>query len=390
MEIAAKKFVAPAGMKSVLIAALGIGVAAFVIGLRFQPERAWANFLLEYYFWLCIALAGIFFVALQYITGSMWSVPLRRIAECFVAYLPAALVLFPLLLRGTPILYEWTHHETIAADPILSLKTAYLNKTFFVVRNVFLLVISLGVGGWMMFNSVKQDRSGDPRFTKLNVRLAAPFILVFAWAFSFVSIDLMMSLAPHWYSTIFGVYCWADLFVSGVATLTLVVVGLKRLGYLQDIVNENHLHDLGKLLFAFLVFWGYIGFSQFMLIWYANLPEETLYFMQRLTPGWKTITLALIPVKFVIPFFLLVSRTAKRNAKLLTVGAVWLLAAQWFDIYWLVFPTFFSTPHFGWLEIGMLLGFTALFLLCVTHLMSRVSLVAIKDPYFHEGVHHHQ
>lgn len=367
---------------------LGVGVLTFLTGLSLDPQRAWANFLLEYYFWLCVALAGIFFVALQHITGSIWSVPLRRIPEAFVAYLPAAFLLFFVLLIGAPRLYEWMHHDL--HDPLLALKSSYLNKPFFIVRQLLLLGVSFAVGLWLTRNSLQQDRTGDPRLTKRNVAISAPFLLFFAWAFSFVSIDLMMSLAPHWFSTIFGVYCWTILFISGIAMITMIVLGLRRSGHLKEVISKNHLHDLGKLLFAFLVFWGYIGFSQFMLIWYANLPEETVYYLTRLKEGWKTVSIALIFVKFVIPFFLLVSRSAKRNPKLLLLGAVWLFAAQWLDVYWLVFPTFFTEPIFGWMEIGMFVGFASIFLLCIGNFLSRVPLVPAKDPFLHEGLHHHQ
>ncbi len=369
---------------------VGLGLLSFLIALKTQPERAWANFLLEYFFWLCISLAGVFFAALQHITGSYWSTTVRRVAESFIAYLPISLVLFFVLLFGTHHLYEWTHAEEVAKDVILSSKSVYLNLPFFVIRQLALYVFVLVLGGWMVKNSIRQDQNGNVKLTQLNTKIAAPFLLFFAWLFTFAAFDLIMSLSPHWYSTIFGVYCWAGLFYSGLAMITLWTIGLKKKGFLKDYVNENHLHDLGKLMFAFLVFWGYIAFSQFMLIWYANLPEETGYMMIRTQGAWKPVSLILMLGKFVIPFFLIISRPVKRNANFMLFMTLWFLVAQWIDVYWMVFPTFFTEPVFGWVEVGMFLGFLGLFCLSVGKFLSRVSVVAIKDPRLEECLHHHQ
>jgi hypothetical protein len=385
-----KKFEWSGKFKGLWFAFITVGVASFLITLKIQPERAWANFLLEYWFWLCIGLAGVFFTALQYITGSYWSAPLRRVAEVFIAYLPVAVVLFFILLFGIHYLYEWSHAEIVANDPILNGKKIYLNIPFFTLRQILLFVFVGVLGGWIIRNSLRQDANGNIKLTKLNARISAPFILFFGWLFSFAAFDLIMSLSPRWYSTIFGVYCWAGLFYSGLAMITLWVVLLKKKGHLDPFINENHLHDLGKLMFAFLVFWGYIAFSQFMLIWYANLPEETVYMLTRTQGAWKPVSIALMLGKFVIPFFLIICRPAKRNENYLLLMTVWFLGAQWLDVYWMVFPTFFHQPIFGWMEIGIFLGFAGLFCLSVGSFLNRVSVVAIKDPSLIEGVQHHQ
>lgn len=368
----------------------GLGLFTFVIGLLTDHQRVWANYLLGYFFWLCISLAGVFFAALQYITGSMWSVTVRRVAEAFIGYLPVAILLFIVLLFGIHELYEWTHADVVESDPLLSQKKIYLNIPFFVGRSFFLFLLTGGLGGWIFKNSLKQDTAGGALFIKKNVRISAIFILLFAWAFSFVAIDLMMSLSPHWFSTIFGVYCWAGLIYSGLSMITIWAIILRKKGVLKGWVTDDHLHDLGKLMFAFLVFWAYIAFSQYMLIWYANLPEETFYLITRTQGSWKPVSLALMLVKFGIPFFLLVSRPAKRNENWLLFVAIWFLVAQWIDIYWMVFPTFFKVPVFGWMEVGMTAGFVGLFFLSVGWCLSRVNVVAIKDPRVEEALHHHQ
>lgn len=385
-----KKLEVSPKLKGVLSALVVLGVVSFVLMLQSSPVRAWANFLTNYYFWGAIGLSGVFIVALQYITASKWSIPIRRIAESFVVFIPVMAVLFVVLLFGAHHLYEWTHHEAVLHDALLSAKQSYLNLPFFTIRQFALLLLAGVCGFFLLRHSLKQDESRDPRFSKRNSYISAPFILFFGWLFSFASFDLMMSLSPHWFSTIFGIYCWVILFLAGLSTLTIFTIVLRKLGYLQLFINERHLFDLGKLLFAFVIFWAYIGFSQFMLIWYANLPEETFFYMDRLHGGWKYLSVALGVIKFIIPFFMLISQAAKKKENFLLFIAVWLLIVQWIDVYWLVFPTFFKeAPAFGWTEIAMFLSFGSLFLLSVLKLLSRIPVVAKGDPWLEEGIAHH-
>lgn len=390
MTNAPAKFELSGRAKGLFIVLVVIGIISFIVGLNIQPQRAWANFLLDFFFWLSIGLAGIFFSALQFISGARWSVTVRRVSETLTAYLPVALILFLVLLFGLHTLYEWTHHDVVNADPVLSMKKGYLNTPFFIIRMLFLFALCFLMGGKMIRNSLRQDQDGDPRHTISNTRLSAPFLILFAIAFTLVSFDLLMSLSPHWFSTIFGVYCWSGLFTSGLAMMAIWVIFLRKQGVLSSYVTDDHLHDIGKLMFAFLVFWGYIAFCQYMLIWYANLPEETFYFITRTKGEWKSISIALMLVKFVIPFFLLISRPAKRNENWLLFMAFWFLGAQWLDLYWIVFPTFFEVPVFGWMEVGIFMGFTGLFCLSVGYRLTRVNVVAYKDPWLHEALHHHQ
>lgn len=379
------------GITRLLFALLAVaGAVIFLQTLKTDPQRAWVNYLVGYFFWLCIGLSGVFFAALQHLTGSVWSAPVRRIAEVFTAYLPAAVVLFLILLIGAPHLFEWMHKDVMATDALLQLKQSYLNKPFFIVRSLFLFALCFILGGKMICNSFKQDETGDVGLTKMNVKLSAPFLLIFAWAFTFVAVDLIMSLTPHWFSTIFGVYCWAGLFFSGLAMLAQWVIILKRKGVLEGFVNENHLHDLGKLMFAFMVFWSYVAFSQFMLIWYANLPEENFFFVKRVNGPWLVVSQALMVCKFFLPLFMLVSRPAKRSYGFMFFMTFWFFAVQFLDLYWLVFPTFFDKPVFGFQEVAIFLGFGGIFYLLVGMKLSKVNPVAIKDPYLEQALHHHQ
>jgi len=366
-----------------------IGLVTFVVSLNSDAGRAWHGYLLNYFYFFTLSLSGLFFLALQYSVGATWSTPLKRVPEALMGFLPVAFVLLIILFFGVHHLYEWTHSDVVAADPILQGKASYLNMPFFVIRNVLFFIVWIGTGYWFFKNSLEQDRTGSVALTKLNQKIAPPFLVFFGLSLTVASFDLLMSLEPHWFSTIFGVYFFAGLFETGMAITILFVLHLRRKGVFKDVINENHLHDLGKLMFAFCVFWAYIAFSQYMLIWYANLPEETGYLIRRTEGVWIPIALALLIGKFIIPFFLLISRDAKRNAKYLAFVAVWVLAAQWLDCYWIIFPML-GDPVFGWQEIGLFLGFLGLFILSVTWVLQRVAPIPLKDPGLLEGVNYHQ
>ena len=280
-------------------------------------------------------------------------------------------------------------HDVVAADPILLGKSGYLNEKFFLIRNVGAIVLWIVLGRAIVGNSIAQDANGDFRHTAKNRVLSSIFIILFALTFTMQSFDVLMSLDPLWFSTIFGVYCFAGLFYSILASICIITVLLRRKGLLVGIVSENHLHDLGKFMFAFTVFWAYIGFSQFMLIWYANLPEETGYYIRRMQGGWMTVSLFLLFGKFCVPFFALMPRGCKRNdGRLLAIG-IFMLVAQWMDILWMTQPHFFSGPRIGWIEIGTTMGFVGMFVFVVTRFLSKHNIVAIGDPRLAESVHHH-
>ena len=383
----------PSGTLVGSLAALALlGVFIFVIGIGTHPDRVWASFVQNHFFFMSLGVGGLFFAGLHWLTNAMWSAAIRRLSEALTSYLPVALVLTFVLYFGIHQLYPWSHAQHVAGDAVLQGKSGYLNVSFFMIRNV----IALGI--WMLFanklvgNSLAQDRTGAIELTRKNRSLVPAFMILFGISFTVASFDLMMSLDPHWFSTMFGVYCFAGLFYSTLAMTCLITVLLKSSGKLDGIVNENHLHDLGKYMFAFTVFWAYIGFSQFMLIWYANLPEETGYFIRRLDQGWYAVSVFLLVGKFVTPFLLMLPREVKRNSKFLAVMAVFMLLAQWIDVLWLVQPQFFPRgPIVGWIEIGIALGFLGLFGLAVVVFLKRNNVVAIGDPKLAQSVfHHHQ
>lgn len=384
------KFQAPAKLKTISYALVGIGLLTFIVGLMKNQDRLWTSYLVAFFFFSCMGLSGLFWVAMNNIAKAGWSVSIRRYAEATTAFIPAILIGGLILLLGFKTLFPWANEEFIAGHPIVAAKTAYLNTSFFVVR---LFVFALGC---LLFryiivgNSLKQDVSGDPQLTHKNVGPSVAFVLFFSLMFSFFSVDLLMSLLPTWYSTIFGIYTFSGLFQAGMAFLAIVIVLMKRHGYVKGYITEDHQHDVVKYLKGFTIFWAYIAFSQFMLIWYANIPEETEYYIMRAQGGWMGISILLLVFRFIVPFLALLPRGAKRNDIHVLVISTLVLIMQYVDIYWMVYPNFFDGQvTFGFWEIGIFAGFAGIFLLTILSFWTKHSLVPLKDPRMHEAISHH-
>ncbi len=388
------KFKMTSGLQTLLIFLVVIGAASFAFLLKTNADRAWSSFLMNHFYFMSLALGGLFFAAIQWITGAMWSAPVRRVAEAFTAYLPVALIPPVVVCASLAQIYpHWMDSAKVAADPMLAHKAGYLNAKFFTIRNILGFLILLGLGRYLIGNSLKQDTTKSYAQTETNRKVVPIFLILFGILFTMMSFDQLMSLNPHWFSTIFGIYLFAGMYYSTHALLAILTVFLRNRGYLNELVNENHLHDIGKFMFAFTIFWAYIAFSQFMLIWYANLPEETIFFLPRLAPesGWFYISAFLLIGKFFVPFLGLIRRDVKRNERVLVMMGVFMLFAQWIDILWLVQPNFFvEGPKIGLGEIGMFAGFWGLFLLIVFRFLSKNNVVAIGDPRLQDSQHHHQ
>jgi hypothetical protein len=313
----------------------------------------------------------------------VWSTPLRRIFEMF-----SSLILF-LPIFALPVvfsmqdLYEWTHKT----DEILARKAAYLNQPFFMVR------LAIIIGLWIVFyklftgNSLKQDTTQDQSLTAKNVKLSALFIPVMGLSITALSIDFLMSLEPHWFSTIFGVNFFIGSLTAALAVITIAVVLLNENGYLHPGTVRDHYYSLGFGMIAATVFWMYTAFSQGMLIWYANIPEETPWYLHRWDGDWKVITLAQILVHFIIPFFLLVQRKNKRNPNRMLFASVWILFAHLFDLYWVVMPAYRPQgPIIGWNELGFVLLAAGVIITVFHQQTKRKNLVAVGDPKLQRGL----
>lgn len=370
------------------LAALGLG-GSLAIGLGDPAARAqlWHSWLVGALFVLSLALGGLFFVLVQHATQAGWSVVVRRIAENAMATLPFLALLFAPLLFGLGELFHWSHADAVAADPLLRHKAPYLNAPFFVARTAACFAVWSALAIWFGRLSRQQDRSGDHEITRRLRRASAPGLVLFALTVTFAAFDWLMSLDAHWYSTIFGVYFFSGSMVAIFAFMSLLAIAARRAGLLVDIVTAEHMHDLGKLLFAFVAFWAYIGFSQFFLIWYGNLPEETHYFAVRLTGSWRAASIVLALGHFVVPFFVLLPRTIKRHRALLAATAGWLLVMHYLDLYWLVTPGLHPegvAPNV--LDVTALIGSAGVFAAAFGWSMRRQALVPLRDPRLPESL----
>jgi hypothetical protein len=390
VEVKQESYTITLQSKRILWTMVGLGMGVFALGLVFDAQRLWVAFLHNHFFFMSLSLGGLFFCVVNIITGARWFAPLRRISEAIAYTFPLALLSFLGFWFAAKDLYQWAVPDFMAHDPVLAGKAGYLNFGFFWIRNLLIMLVFLGFGRFFLGKSLLQDKQPELAVSLyLKTRKLAPiFLILFTLGFTMQSFDQIMSLDPAWFSTIFGVYCFAGLFYSSLALITVIGLHLKSRGKLAA-AGVDHFHDMGKYMFAFTVFWTYIAFSQFLLIWYANLPEEISFYLLRFQPGWLWFTLLLL-LKFVIPFFLLLSRFAKRSPKVLQLIGVFMLVAQWIDCMWLIQPNFFAGPLLGWLEVGILVGFAGAFGLVLTHFLSKHWIMAVNDPFLGEALHHHQ
>lgn len=371
-----------AGLVS-LGASLAYGLVLGEAGLK----HFFYSYLLNFCFFLSLSLGALFFVLLHHVTRSGWSVVVRRVAEVIAANLPLLAVLFIPILFGLGSLYPWTDAAHVEHDPMLQAKSGYLNVPFFIVR----CVIYFGIWSWLsntlLLRSVEQDGNRDPGITVTLERLSAPGMLLFALTASFASFDLLMSLDPHWFSTIMGVYFFAGSGACFFSAFCLVLVYLQKTGRLVHAVSGEHYHDIGKWVFAFVFFWAYIAFSQYMLIWYANLPEETGWVYRRTTGAWGCVSLVLLFGHFIIPFLGLLSRHPKRNKRVLAAWSVWILIMHWVDLYWLIMPEL--SPDripIHLLDVSCFVGLGGLFVAGVVHRAGAQLLIPNGDPRLDESL----
>jgi hypothetical protein len=361
------------------------GLATFLAGLAWEPARAWTSLLMAGYLLTGFGLAGVVFVAIQYACGAGWSTAFRRVPEAMSMILPVGATLLLAAFLGHPSTYSWTTHA-----PHPGFQQFWLRWPFFLGRAA--VYISL----WSIFafaivrTSRRNDHDDSVRHTRRNVRLSIVFLITFAVTFWLASFDWVMSLEPNWASTIFGIYSFAGMFSSGLALLVLLVLWLRRSGPLRDFVNEEHLHDLGKLLFAFSTFWMYIWFSQYMLIWYADISEETAYYGARLHNAWAPLFLLNMILNWAVPFAALLPRGTKRNPRALSRVAAVVLVGRVLDIYLMMAPPLQGArPVAGVWEIGILAGAGGALVLAFYSGIRAAAPVPLNDPYLEESLHYH-
>ncbi len=365
----------------------GIGLVLSILAYLSDPVRSAFNNIILLEFLTSIGLGALFFVALEHLVGAAWSTPFRRVFEILSSVLLILpIVALPIYFHAHDI-FHWTHADVVASDLILQQKSPYLNMTFFTIRIVGYFAI------WILFywllsrNSKKQDESKDQKITKTNAKISAIFMPVFALTITFSSIDWMMSLEPHWFSTIFGVYYFSGTVIVSLAVGTLLVVWLNEKGLLVKGIIKDHYYSLGALIFAFINFWAYIAFSQYLLIWYANLPEETYWFLQRWEGSWLYFSVFFMIVHFAIPYFVMLSQPSKMDPKRLKIMSLWLAITHILDLYWIVIPTLSPDGFiFGWIEVGFILLAFGIIMVVFNLKARNTNLVAIGDPKLKRGI----
>ncbi len=362
------------------------GAACAILGAA-NPKQFFFSWLVSFLFFLSLALGALFFVLIQYATQGGWGIVLRRIGETTFATLPVMAALFLPLLFGLQDLYSWTAPGAAEHDALLRWKAPYLNVPFFLIRAALYFGIWSSIALLYFRGSRGQDKTGDPGVSARLRRLAGPGIIVLALTQTFASIDWIMSLTPHWYSTMFGVYFFAGSFVAFIALLSVVAAAMRGAGLLETVISAEHLQDVGKLLFAFTAFWAYIAFSQFFLMWYANLPEETIWYKARLEGSWETVSLFIMAGHFGAPFFYLMGRAVKRRGSTLAAGGVWLLAMHFVDLYWQVMPTLHPEGlRLSPLDVAAFVAVGGCFVTVASWLLRRQALVPLRDPRLAESL----
>ncbi len=390
IEVSYERKNIPAKVGTIGIALLLIGALLVAVSFIFDPIRASFNSLISFMFLLSIGIGSLFLVALEYLVGAVWSVPFRRISEILTSLIfIAPLLAIPVLLNMHDM-YHWMHQDAVDQDAILQSKEPYLNFSFFLVRFISIIAIFLFFKFFIVDKTQKQDQTGEQSITKRASIFSAIFMPLFAVMITLMAVDFMMSLEPHWFSTIFGVYYFAGTFLVALAVLTYIAVTADKSGMLVKGLTRDHYYNFGALTFAFTNFWAYIAFSQFMLIWYANIPEETFWFIHRSEHGWMPISIGLIFIHFVVPFIALLSRDSKSDPGRLKFIAPWMLFAHFYNLYWLVMPTFSPEgPVFSFYEIAFPV-FTIGLVITVFYFASKGrNLVAIGDPRLQRGVNFH-
>jgi hypothetical protein len=399
-----QEFKVPAKLKTTSLALLAIGVITLLAGaglLLFSKDqmaqnRFWAVLLQNSIFFLLISLASVFILSATTLAQGAWIVAFRRIPEAigsivWVLALIAGIVLLTLVWTDNHNIYHWLQDGYIPKNSLNGLKNFFLSKPFFSIWTVVVLALWSWFGIKIRDLSVRQDSEakGSTKTYWQNFNISAGFVFVFALSLaSTIPWLWIMSLDAHWFSTMFSWYTFASSFVSGMSMIMLWILYTKRHGYLE-IVNDEHIHDVGKFMFAFSIFWTYLWFSQFMLIWYANIPEETIYFKIRMHGPYKFFYWINIVLNFVAPILILMPRPNKRNYFVVALVAVVILLGHWIDFYQMVMPaTVGANWHIGWFEIGIVCGFVGLVINLVANKLAKAPLVPQNHPLLKETIIH--
>lgn len=388
-NIPQKKNISPK-TKFLAFSLLGAGFLLCLISYLIDPHRALVNYNVLFTFLVSISVGNLFWFAIEYISGAVWSTVMRRINEIFISFIPIVFIIGLFVLFNTHSIFHWAHEDALKNDKLLKWKSPYLNEQFFTIRYFVYFTLWTLFALLMTKNSSKQDDLKNQLLTYKNSKLSAFFIPIFAITLTFFSIDFLMSTEPHWYSTIFGVYYFAGTALAALAVLTLSIIFLYEKGYFGNLLKRDHFYNLGALLFAFINFWAYIAFSQFLLIWYANLPEETFWMKHRWENGWEIFSFILIFGHFLIPYFSLLSQQAKSNLNRLKFMSFWIILMHYIDLYWLVMPSLYKEIKFGWIELSFIIFGAGIILTLFIMSFNRLkNIVPVGDPKLKRSLEFH-
>jgi hypothetical protein len=364
--------------------ALIIGLVALgscLAGASVSPQQFFRSYLIAYLFWFGIAMGCLAILMIHHIAGGAWGAVIRRLLESGTRTLPLLALLFLPLIAGMQQLYEWAQPEHVAHDALLQHKSFYLNAPFFMARAAFYFTAWIMLVVFLNRWSLEQDRTADPRVQRRLELLSRGGLVIVGLTMTFASIDWVMSLEPHWYSTIYGIVTMGGQVLTAMAFVIPVAALLADRGPLAGVAENEQFHDLGKLLLAFVMLWTYFALSQFLIIWSANLPEETPWYLRRLQGGWQWLALALVLFHFALPFLVLLSRDVKRDARALAVVATAMVLVRFADLFWMVTPAFHPAQlRIHWLDAGTVIGIGGVWLWAFVWQLEGRPLVARNDP----------
>jgi hypothetical protein len=364
--------------RALLIGALATAVALY--GAFTDSTQFFRSYLFAYFFWLGLSLGSLAIVMLHLITGGSWGFAIRRLLEAGMRTLPLMALFFVPILFAIQTLYPWAAHDAAAHDELLQHKAPYLNVPFFIARSVLYFALWIGTSWILLRYSAKQDRTGDAGPGRRARTLAGPGLGMYGLTMTFAAVDWAMSLEPHWFSTMYGVIFIVGQALSTLAFSVVVAAWLQKRPPFSRFLSTSHFHDLGNLMFAFVMLWAYVSFSQYLIIWSGNLAEETPWYLHRTGHGWEALAIGLIVFHFAVPFLLLLSRKSKRNSQVLAIIALGLLAMRFVDLYWFIGPAFHRDGFaIHWLDFVTPVAIGGLWLAWFIRQLKGRPLISLQD-----------
>jgi hypothetical protein len=373
------------GVQQRLLVAGAVGAAISVLGLLLNSRQFFQSYLMAYMLWLGVTLGCLALGMVHQLSGGAWGVLIRRPIGAAARVIPVMTALFLPIALGVTRIYPWTNADLVAHDEALQHKQPYLNIPFFLTRAAIYFLAWNALSYFLNRWSLEQDRTGDPRIARRMQMLSGGGLVVYGLTITFASFDWLMSLEPHWYSTIYGVLILGGQGLSALAFLIIVLVWLSRRPPLDQIVVPAHFHDLGNLMLAFVMLWAYFSFSQYLIIWAGNLPAEIGWYLHRMQTGWRPIAVVLMLFHFALPFVVLLSRTVKRQGRLLVRVAIAVMVVRLVDLWWLIGPEFHTDGiAVSWMDAWIPFSMGAIWTAAFIHQLRGRAILPVHDPEFDE------